>query len=265
MTQTIMITGASSGLGRATAIYFADKGWQVAATMRNPEKEKELAMDPQIQLFQLDVTSTDSVNQAVQDIHQKFTTIDVLVNSAGFGATGAFETTTDAEIAAQFEVNTFGAMRVTHAVLPIMRTQHSGTILNISSFGGVVGQAFGTLYASSKFALEGFSEALSHEVAFLGIKVALIEPGSVETGFRSSMMMGKNDIPAYTERLSEMMPKFIARSSSFDKASTEDVAQTIYQAATDGKTQLRYVVGDDAQYYIDLKNGPEETLIEALR
>lgn len=254
MAQTVLITGASSGFGRETAKLFQRAGWNVIASMRHPEKEILLAGLDHVLLVALDVTDKTSIDKAVHVGQARFGRIDALVNNAGFGATGAFETASTDDIRRQFDVNVFGAMAVTQAVLPHMRQARSGAIVNISSFGGVVGQAFGTLYASSKFALEGFSEALSQELDFLKIKVAIVEPGSVATNFREAMTHIPTDIPEYTARLQDMMPAFIARTADLPKATAQEVAQTIFAAATDGRQdKLRYVVGADAQYYIDLK------------
>jgi len=223
MTKTVFITGASSGFGKATAFAFHQKGWQVIATMRSPEKEQELTTLKSVLIERLDVQDAASITAAVKAGIERFGKIDVLVNNAGYGAIGAFESASLGQIKNQFEVNVFGLMQVTQAALPSFRAAGGGMIINISSFGGVIGMPFGSLYNSTKFAVEGFSEALSFELSALNILVKIIEPGAKVT-------------------------------EALKKATPEDVAATIYQAATDDKNQLRYVVGEDAQFYIDLKS-----------
>jgi len=253
MQKTIFITGASSGFGKETALQFQRNGWNVAATMRAPEKETGLAELPNVLLLRLDVTDQASINQAIIETTARFGKIDVLVNNAGYGLIGVFESATAEQIHHQYEVNVFGLMKVTKAVLPVMRQQQQGVIINISSFGGITAGQFSSLYNSSKFAVEGFSEALSHELAPLGIAVKIIEPGSVATNFRNGMEMIHNTIPDYEPELALLMSRYAKRTAHLAKASAADVATVIYQAATDGMGRLRYVAGDDAAFYIDLK------------
>ncbi|GGG92815.1 SDR family oxidoreductase [Pedobacter zeae] len=258
MQNTIFITGASSGFGKETALLFQRSGWNVVATMRSPEKETDLAELPNLLVVPLDVTDQASINQAVSEATERFGKIDVLINNAGYGLIGVFESATAKQIQNQYDVNVFGLMMVTKAVLPVMRKQRQGVIINISSFGGVTAGQFSSLYNSSKFAVEGFSEALSHELAPLGIAVKIIEPGSVSTNFRSGMEMIQNSIPDYDAGLSLLMSRYVTRTAHLAKASAADVANVIYEAATDGTLRLRYVVGDDAAFYIDLKQKNSE-------
>lgn len=172
MKKTIFITGASSGFGRASARLFVEKGWNVAATMRSPENEQEFAASENLLLLPLDVTNEQTIQQAVHKTVEQFGSIDVLINSAGYGLFGVFEVATKSQIQKQFDVNVFGLMAVTQAVLPIMRRQESGVIVNLSSFGGVTASPFASLYNSSKFAVEGLSEALWHELASLNIVIS---------------------------------------------------------------------------------------------
>jgi NAD(P)-dependent dehydrogenase (short-subunit alcohol dehydrogenase family) len=254
MTKTVFITGASSGFGKATAFAFHQKGWQVIATMRSPEKEQELTTLKSVLIERLDVQDAASITAAVKAGIERFGKIDVLVNNAGYGAIGAFESASLGQIKNQFEVNVFGLMQVTQAALPSFRAAGGGMIINISSFGGVIGMPFGSLYNSTKFAVEGFSEALSFELSALNIFVKIIEPGSAPTNFRNNMAFIKNGIPEYEPLLGKLFPRFAKVTEALKKATPEDVAATIYQAATDDKNQLRYVVGEDAQFYIDLKS-----------
>lgn len=253
MKPTVLITGASSGFGKSAARLFAANGWNVIATMRSPEKEEELTQLDNVLVTHLDVQHSDSIENALGAGITRFKQIDVLVNNAGYGLMGPFESATKEQIKRQFEVNVFGLMDVTRAVLPHLRANGKGTIINISSFGGTVALPFGSFYNSSKFAVEGFSESLSHELSPLNITVKLIEPGGVATGFRNGLDMIKNEIPAYNPLLANFFERYAKTTAHLAKASAEDVAHTILQAATDGKIQLRYPVGDDALFYIDAK------------
>lgn len=253
MSKTIMITGASSGFGRETAKIFHKQGWNVVATMRCPENEQELSKLENVLVTRLDVQEPEAIRNAVNEAIQHFGNIDVLLNNAGYGLMGVFESATPEQIQKQYAVNVFGLMNVTRAVLPQMRQHGSGTVINISSFGGLVGLPFGSLYNSSKFAVEGFSESLSHELFAFGISVKIIEPGGVDTNFRSGLEMIKNEIPEYNPIIGNFFGRYAQATVHLPKATPQDVAQTIYNAATDDKAQLRYVIGEDAQFYIDTK------------
>jgi NAD(P)-dependent dehydrogenase (short-subunit alcohol dehydrogenase family) len=163
--KTVVITGSSSGIGKATALYFQQRGWNVAATMRSSERETELSKLPHVKLYALDVSSTSSIEQALQNIQKDFSEIDVVVNNAGFGADGVFEAMTDEFIQKQFDTNVFGLMRVTRESVKIMRTQKSGTIVQIASVGGRVAFPLYSIYHGTKWAVEGFTESLQYEVA----------------------------------------------------------------------------------------------------
>jgi NAD(P)-dependent dehydrogenase (short-subunit alcohol dehydrogenase family) len=253
MTKTILITGASSGFGRETAKIFQQQGWNVVATMRSPENEQGLNGLENVLVIRLDVQDAASIQNAIKETLLRFGSIDILLNNAGFGLMGVFESATPEQIQKQYAVNVFGLMDVTRAVLPQMRQQGSGTIINISSFGGQVGLPFGSLYNSSKFAVEGFSESLSHEVSQFGIVVKVIEPGGVDTNFRNGIEMIKNEIPEYNPILGNFFGRYAGATAHLPKATPTDVAQVIYEAGTDDKAQLRYVVGEDSQFYIDTK------------
>lgn len=260
MTKTILITGTSSGFGKETAKLFQQKGWNVIATMRSPEKEQELNGLENILVTKLDVQDSESINNAIEEGIARFGRIDVLLNNAGYGLMGVFEAVTPEQIQNQYAVNVFGLMNVTQAVLPLLRKNGQGTIINISTFGGITALPFGSLYNSSKFAVEGFSESLSHELSPLNIAVKIIEPGGVDTNFRNGIEMIKNEIPAYGPLLGNFFGRYGATTAHLAKATAEDVAATIYEAATDQSEKLRYVIGDDAQFYIDakMKNDDEE-------
>lgn len=259
MAKTVFITGASSGIGRATARYFRDKGWNVVATMRSPEKETELVSGERLLVTALDVEQPDSIRQAVKAGIDTFGSIDVLVNNAGYAVIGIFESSTPEQVARQFRVNVFGLMDVTRALLPQFRANGGGTIINLSSYGGLVSLPMGSLYNSTKFAVEGLSESLSHELSGLRIAVKLVEPGSIATNFRNNIDLIKNEIPAYDKLISAFWGRHAALTEKLPKSSAEDVAATIYRAATDGELRLRYVIGEDAQFFIDRKFKSEES------
>jgi NAD(P)-dependent dehydrogenase (short-subunit alcohol dehydrogenase family) len=266
MKKTVLITGASSGFGKETAKLFQSKGWNVVATMRSPEKEEELNLLSDVLVVALDVQNTQSIKSAVEAGVAKFGTIDVLVNNAGYGLMGVFESASDEQIQNQFEVNVFGMMKTTQAVLPYLRENGKGAIINFSTFGGIVGLPFTSLYAASKFAVEGFSEALSHELFKLNIGVKIIEPGGVHTNFRTGLDVIKNDIEDYNTLMATFFSRYTKPTEHLPKANPVDVAETVFQAATDESAKLRYVVGEDAQFYIDTKlKNTEDKFVLAVR
>jgi NAD(P)-dependent dehydrogenase (short-subunit alcohol dehydrogenase family) len=250
MRKTILITGASSGLGKETAKLFHQEGWNVIATMRNPENETELNSLENVLITRLDVLDLDSIENAVNEGIGKFGKIDVLLNNAGYGAYGPLESFSREKIVRQFNTNVIGLLDATKALLPHFRENRSGTIINISSIGGKMAFPLGALYHGTKFAVEGISESLKYEVAEFGVKVKIIEPGAITTDFTGRSLDFSNN-----ETLSEYQP-FIgkimaAMQSLFENASPASViANVIYQAATDGTTQLRYTAGEDAKFMI---------------
>ncbi|WP_116788990.1 SDR family oxidoreductase [Flavobacterium psychrotrophum] len=253
MKKTVLVTGASSGFGKETVKLFQQRGWNVIATMRTPENEHELNHLDNVLVTKLDVQEEFSIKASVEAGIEKFGSIDVLVNNAGYGLMGVFESATKDQIQKQFEVNVFGMMQVTQTVLPYLRKNGKGTIINISSFGGLVALPFTSLYAASKFAVEGFSESLSHELVKLNIKVKIIEPGGVHTNFRNGLDVIKNEIPEYDPLMGSFFGRYALPTENIDKATPQDVAATILEAATDETNRLRYIVGNDAQFYADLK------------
>lgn len=250
MSKTILITGCSSGIGRMTAKYFNEKGWNVIATVRkNPEEDTELNAMNNSLVTVLDVTNMETIEASVKAGIDKFGKIDVLLNNAGYGSYGTLEATPEHKIRMQFNVNVIGALMVTKVVLPYMRKEKDGIIINISSMGGKVSFPLGTLYHGSKFAVEGMSEALSFELAEIGIKVKMVEPGVINTNFATTSFDMNLD-PSMTEYANFTEKVLKAFEAGADGSEPILVAETIYKAATDGTNQLRYIAGPDAEQII---------------
>lgn len=246
--KSIVITGASSGIGKATAKHFAAQGWRVAATMRTPAKETELNTIDNITIYQLDVTDEASIAAATEQITNDFETVDVLLNNAGYAVAGPFEAATSDQVRRQFDTNVLGLMSVTRAFLPHFRQNKAGIILNVSSIGGRITFPFISLYHSTKWAVEGFSESLSYELAPLGIQVKIIEPGGVDTDFggRSMDFAMNPELTDYAEKLTIFQER-MSENSALGRSTADYIAEEIFKATTDGKNQLRYLVGDDAK------------------
>ena len=246
MTKTILITGTSSGLGRATAKLFLSMGWNVIATMRSPDQEREFATQDHTLVTRLDVQDVQSIQAAVEAGIAKFSRIDVLVNNAGYGAYGPLEATPLEKVRRQFDVNVLGLLATTRALLPHFRANKGGTIINVSSIGGRIAFPLGTLYHGTKFAVEGLSESLHYELAELGIRVKIIEPGMIKTDFGGRSFDFNNDpkLTEYQPLVQKLMGTF---GSLMEHASSpEKIAEVIYAAATDDRNQLRYEAGADA-------------------
>ena len=260
MSKTILITGASSGIGRATAHRFHDEDWNVVATMRDPDDAGDLVGLDNVLVTRLDVTDTESIDEAVAAAVDRFGSVEALLNNAGFGAYGPLEATPMETIRRQFDTNVIGLMATTKALLPPLRAARAGVVINMSSMGGVVAFPLGTLYHGSKFAVEGLSEALSYELAQFGVRVKIIEPGTVATDFGGRSFVFSND-----ESLTEYQPavqKLLAATTSADPSAQGDssgVAEVVYTAATDGTDQLRYVYGDDASQVIAGRRVADDT------
>jgi NADP-dependent 3-hydroxy acid dehydrogenase YdfG len=250
MSKTIVITGASSGIGKATAIHFQKQGWNVIATMRTPEKETELNTLDNIQLERLDVLDLESIHTAIQNGIKTYGKIDALVNNAGYGAYGPLETFPRENIVKQFNTNVIGLMDVTKAIIPHFRTNKDGVIVNISSIGGQMTFALGSLYHGTKFAVEGISESLHYEMAAIGVKVKIVEPGMIATDFGGrSFDFQAGDIADYQPIIGALMKQWQNPENNSSPASL--VAEVIYNAVTDGTDQLRYRAGDDANFLLD--------------
>jgi NAD(P)-dependent dehydrogenase (short-subunit alcohol dehydrogenase family) len=264
--QTIFITGASSGFGKETSKLFHSKGWNVIATMRSPENEHELTQLENVLVVGLDVQDENSIDAAVQKGIAAFGKIDALLNNAGYAVMGVFETATQQQIQDQFDVNVFGMMRTTKAILPHMRANSEGVIVNISSVAGRVGLPFASIYESSKFAVEGFSEALHFEVGNLGIRVKIIEPGSSPTNFGNARKSTGNEIADYNPFLARFFENYPKKTAQCKTATPQKVAETIYNAVTDKTDKLRYVIGEDCQLFVDTKDqNSEEDYIRSIQ
>ncbi|WP_075291992.1 SDR family oxidoreductase [Pararhizobium arenae] len=260
MTKTVLITGCSSGFGEAAVRLFAAKGWNVIATMRNPTDGNEQL--PNVLVTRLDVQDRQTIQSAVAEGIAKFGGIDVVVNNAGYGLFGVFEGTSREKVQDQFEVNVFGVMDVIRETLPHFRAKRSGLYINVSSGAGVFGLPMISLYNASKFALEGFSESLSYELASLGIGVKIVEPGGVlETkfGHRSGEEFSSTATPSeYDPFIKGANAVFEGLRKSRGLATSDEVAEVIFEAATDGTDQLRYVATEDIKPLIEKRRGSSE-------
>lgn len=246
--RTVVITGTSTGIGRAAVEIFSSRGWRIAATMRTPETEQHLNQLPGVSLFALDITNKVQIEETARLILSEFGKVDVLVNNAGYALLGAMETATAEQIQRQFNTNVFGPLELINAFLPSFRKQGSGTIINIASIGGRLSFPLYSFYHGTKWALEGISESLYFELRPFGIKVRIIEPGSIRTDFnsRSQDLTDLQKFPeyrAYTELISENISK--ASTGNLTGTAVE-VAQTIYKAATDKGHRLRYPTAGNA-------------------
>ncbi|MEP7211448.1 MAG: SDR family oxidoreductase [Acidobacteriota bacterium] len=242
MDKVVLITGASSGIGKETAKLFQSKNWKVAATMRAPENAADLISIVDIECMRLDVTDTGSIRSAIERTLDKFGRIDAVVNNAGYAVIGAFEAATPEQIERQFQTNVFGVMNVCREILPYFREQKGGYIVNIASVGGRMTFPLYSLYHSTKWAVEGFSESLQYELEQFNIRVKIIEPGPIKTDFydRSQDLTRKDGLSVYDNLIARALPNM--RRSGDTAPDGSVVAQTIYDAVTDGSKRLRYGV-----------------------
>lgn len=265
MTKTILITGSSTGIGKATTKHFADRGWNVVATMRQPETATDLSALPNVLVTRLDVLDSASIEAAVRAGVDRFGAIDALLNNAGYGAYGLLEATPMDKIERVFATNVFGLLETTKAVLPHFRARKSGVIVNISSIGGKMTFPLGTLYHGTKFAVEGLSEALHYELATIGVKVKIVEPGRVNTDFAGRSFDFTND--ASLAEYQPFVQRFMAAMGAMQGGSEADaVADVIFGAVTDGTDQLRYTAGADAAELLKNRKALDDaTFIGALK
>ena len=273
--QIALVTGSSSGIGFETSILLARNKIYTFATMRNLSNSKvirDIAKHGNLPLktIPLDVTKRNSVKNAIEKIKSEQGRIDILVNNAGYSLIGALEQLSITEIKHEFETNFFGVINLIQNVLPIMRKQCNGRIINISSLGGRIGFPLSSAYNSSKFALEGLSESLRYEVNGFGIKIILIEPGVIKTNFVNNLKIGKQVVSKSNnaKKHSENLPyaditqnRLSAFKSRFEKGSSpNDVAAIVLQAATAINPKFRYIVGQDAFKLLNLKNNTSDEI-----
>ena len=256
MNQTILITGASSGIGRATAKLFQERGWNVIATMRTPEKEEELNQLDHTLVTKLDVLELETIESAISEGIAAFGNIDVVLNNAGYGLMGTFESAKRESIIRQFGVNVQGLFDVTQKAIPHFRANQSGMFINISSIGGRMTFPLMPLYHSTKWAVEGFSESLRWEMAEIGVKVKIVEPGGVATDFggRSLDMQHKEELSEYNQFVGQFMQAMSKAMDPNTMSKPEQIAEVIYTAATDGTDTLRYHAGADAEQILGARS-----------
>jgi NAD(P)-dependent dehydrogenase (short-subunit alcohol dehydrogenase family) len=239
MAQTVLITDCSSGIGRLTARLFAQRGWNVVATARHVGALSDLASDRVLTLA-LDVVDESSMASAVAAAIDRFGAIDVLVNNAGFGVFGPLEAISGAELEEQFRVNVFGTAAMIRHVLPVMRRQRRGTIVNMSSIGGRIATPYVSGYYATKYAVEGLSESLRYELKAHGIRVKVVEPAHFKTGFIGRSLRQFAHHPDYEPQLTNVKA-WVAHADAH-AGDASPVAGAIFKAATDGSDRLRYPV-----------------------
>ena len=267
-----VVTGSSSGIGFETSVLLAKNGFITYATMRNLDKSNKIIDLKQkeklpLEVVKLDVTDDKSVKEAIEKISNEQETIDVLINNAGYGLVGPLEELSIQEFKEQFETNVFGVIRVIQEILPIMRKQRHGTIVNISSVAGRIGFPLTSAYVSSKFALEGLSESMAYEIEPFGIKVILIEPGVIKTNFDGNLKIGKkvsttattnNRNSPYADITEKRIAGFKPR---FENGSPPiEVANVILNVITSKNVPLesRYLVGNDAYKLIEIRKNKSD-------
>ena len=258
--KVAVVTGSSSGIGFETSLLLARNQFVTYATMRNMKKSDELLKlaakeSIPLKVIQLDVNDDSSVNNAIDIIAKENGRIDILVNNAGYDLFGSLEELTIDEIKEQFETNFFGVIRTCKAVIPTMRKQGSGTIINISSLGGRIGlMPFLTAYHASKFAVEGFTESLRQELVQFKIDVILIEPGAIRSNFIDNSKNAKNYNPQYSPYSNTIQKVFEGFESIMGNSShPEDVAETILKAVNTTTPDMRYPVGKDAEFALKVR------------
>ncbi len=243
MKKTVLITGTSSGIGKATVYEFAKMGWNVIATQRTPENETDFKSYSNVKMYTMDVTDLDSIKNTMSKAQKDFGKIDVVVNNAGYGVDGVFEAMSDEIIEKQFNTNVFGLMRVTREAIKHMRPSGGGMIIQISSMGGKITFPLYSIYHATKFAVEGFTESLHYELAQFNIKLKLIEPGPIVTDFygRSRQFIKSTDTNQYDgfiQKFNDAAQKVLKEAEG-----REVVAKTIFKSATHNSNQMRYAVG----------------------
>jgi NAD(P)-dependent dehydrogenase (short-subunit alcohol dehydrogenase family) len=270
MPQTILITGCSTGFGKLTAKLFHKNGWNVIATMRSPEKETELTQMDNILVTKLDVTDKESVTKAVSQGLAKFGTIDALVNNAGYGGHAFLEQFSEEQIYKMFETNVFGVMRVSRAVLPHMRKQKNGVIINVTSMAGYAGLSLSSIYSASKFAVEGLTEAMALEYKPFNIKVKAVAPGAYGTNFiaatDNSLEQGDSELIPVAQKIAAHFAGLVEQmlNQGGETADPQEVADKIYECIT-SETPVHNIIGADAEMLFGMLNSmPRQDFINQM-
>lgn len=267
--KVVIVTGTSSGIGFETAVLLARNGFMTYATMRNPVKSTRLSdlankekLD--IKIRKLDVNDETGINETIDQVISETGRIDVLVNNAGYAIFGALEDTALDEIKEQFETNFFGPVRTIKAVIPIMKKQNGGKIINLSSMVGRFGVPFNSAYVASKFALEGITESTRYELHDYNIKIILVEPGIIKSHFFQNVKLSNKSTSGYSKLLKKRMEGI---ETMLKKAThPEIVAEVILDIINSRNTNIRYLVGHDAEFMLKLKkNATDEEFEDRLR
>jgi len=250
--KTIFMTGTSTGLGKAAVKLFAAKGWKVIATMRSPEQETELNQLANVHLMALDVTNAAQTAQVAAEVIAHHD-VDVVFNNAGYGLAGAFEGATDEQILNNINTNLIGVMRVTKAFISHFREQGKGLFITTTSIGGTITMPLNSVYHAAKFGVEGWSECLSYELEPFGIAVKTVAPGGIATDF-AGRSLDVIQHEAYQAVFEKVYAVFANPERRNTYSSAEQIAEVVYEAATDGKQQLKYFAGEDAKGYFALRS-----------
>ena len=260
--KTVLITGCSSGFGKLAVKTFQAAGWNVVATMRSPEKEKDLVTLDRVLVTRLDVTDSASIEQAVQEGVSRFGSLDVVVNNAGFGGHALFEQASDEAIRAMYETNVFGVMNVMRATLPLLRQQKGGAVINVTSMAGMMGLPNSSIYSSTKFAVEGLTEAMALEYRPFGIAIKSVLPGAYPTtrfgaNTEDALTSGGDELCTYGQRLYDHIQGIGAQMAEQggSVADPQEVADKIFECAT-RETPIHNPVGADSQMLVGLMGHP---------
>lgn len=257
--RTVLVTGCSSGIGLATCHVLSRNNFMTYGTVRNLSKAKKIqdlinGENLSLKILRLDVNDNQSIKLAVKKILTDTGRIDVLINNAGYGMFGPVEEITTQEVKKQFETNFFGTIRLIKAIVPIMRKQGNGTIVNISSMVGRFGVPLNSAYVSSKFAVEGLSESISFELEEFGIRVIVIEPGVVKSDFFHNVKVKGMNLESPYHKLMERRVNFLDKAIKNSLTSSYDVADTILEALNSKDPKFRYVIGNDATNSLRMRN-----------
>jgi NAD(P)-dependent dehydrogenase (short-subunit alcohol dehydrogenase family) len=246
--RVVLITGASSGVGQSTARLLSKRGYKVFGTSRRPASAEIV---PAVEMLPLDVRADDSARACVDAVASRSGRLDVLINNAGYELAGALEELSAEEARAQFETNFFGVVRMVNAVLPIMRRQNGGQIINVGSLSGLSPIPFLGCYSASKFALEGYTEALRHEVKPFNIRVSLTEAGFLKTPMMNHRQLGVNRVSAYDPWRQRALDAIRVHEENGPGA--ELVAETLLEIISSATPRLRYLIGQQAKSIVRLR------------